>query len=132
MPTAASDTYSGIKIEPAIAPQLAVMDAYPFVTGSYVKGELLGIVTASKKLAPYNNAAADGTEKAVAICMYDVTVDSSGHLIANDSGSYRGDAPVWIGGYFRTEDLTNLDSGAVADLGRIVRGSSTAGIIRIY
>lgn len=81
--------------------------------------------------APYDDNNSDGTQTAVAILMYDTTVDIDGTVQLGDLAATRTDAPVWIGGYFRTEELTGLDANGIADLGRLVKGDLTAGVLRV-
>jgi hypothetical protein len=75
-------------------------------------------------LLPYNDANTDGTQVAKYIGLYKGNVDNNGYHYFGDStfGSRKLSAPVLIGGYVRTMDLTGLDAAAVADLGRIVEG----------
>lgn len=76
-------------------------------------------------LKAYNDANADGSETAVALCAMDGVVDTFGfHAFGGgDLGTQMQlTAPVFIRGTFKTKELTGLDAAAVADLGRIVKG----------
>lgn len=132
MPTSPAATYSNLKLEPAIAPQEALTDDVPLAEGTYVKGQVLGQITASGKFGDYDNGNSDGTEVAKVIMQYSCTADSSGNIaIANEASATRKTAPVYIRGYFYCEELTGLDTAAVADLGRLVRGVVATGILSI-
>jgi hypothetical protein len=75
-------------------------------------------------LLPYASGNTDGTQVAKYVGLYKGSVDSSGFHQFGDAtfSSRKLSAPVLIGGYVRTADLTGLDAAAVAQLGRIVRG----------
>lgn len=134
MPTSATLSFSQDRIQPARAPETAVPHNYALVSGTYAKGTLIGRVTATGYYGPYNDAASDGTETARAILEYACTVDSS-HNVTIGSSSEWGQtlptAPCYIGGYFACEDIPNLNADAVTDLGRIVEGNITTGILRV-
>lgn len=133
MPTTATLAFSQAKLEPAIAPHLAVLGAYPLVSGTYTKGTVLGQVTASKKFAAYNDNNSDGTQTARSILAYDVVSDGTNHTIGagTEWAQAYPTAPVYIGGYFRCEELTGLDANGVADFGHLVEGSTASGILRV-
>lgn len=137
MPTTASRTYSSLKLEPAIAPELAVPDSLPLISGTYSRGQVLGQVTASKRFAPYNDGANDGREVARAVLAYACTVDSNNKVTIGDGtagdeqGATQTTCPAYLGGYFRCEDLVGLDANAITDLGRLIKGTSTTGLLRI-
>lgn len=137
MPTSASTRYSVRKLEPAAPAPDAVTDNVPMVEGTYSRGELLGQVTASKKFTAYDNAASDGSQTARVIMMYDCAVDSSGNVTlgAATGGGEFGEtlplAPVYTAGPFRSEELVGLDSAGVADLGRLVTGDTTSGLLHV-
>lgn len=85
--------------------------------------------------AAYLDSNSDGTEVAKCILASDVTTDAAGRV---NKGTYSygltGADPavdVWVKGYFRVTDLVGLDAAAVADLGRIVKGSATAGVLYV-
>ena len=81
----------------------------------------------------YVNGGSNGAGTAKAIAQYDFTTDQTGAVaIANDSGTRSRLAPVYISGWFRTEDLTTLDATAAGNLGRIVVGTVSNGLLRMY
>jgi head decoration protein D len=141
VPTAAAVTFTGKRLEPAIAPKLAVEDAVAMKHGvqNLVKGTVLGIVTATGLYAAYSDIASDGTAIAKAILMYDTQVDASGLCTFSDTSAQAGNefgaktptAPVYISGFFLSADLTGLDANGAADLGRFVWGDSTTGLLRV-
>jgi hypothetical protein len=138
MPTSATLSFSQDRIQPARAPETAVPWNYPLVSGTYAKGTLIGRVTATGYYGPYNNAASDGTEVARAILEYGCIVDASHNVTigatasASEWGQTLPTAPCYVGGYFACEDIPNIDASAVTDLGRIVEGNITTGILRAY
>lgn len=85
----------------------------------------------------YSNSNTDGSEVARAICQYDCVTDSSGNITfgsqsgGGEHGETSKDAPVFVRGTFQTSDLTGLDSYAVADLGRLIEGVLTNGLLRM-
>lgn len=82
---------------------------------SISKGTLIGIKTSDGKAYPYNNAATNGTEKAVGILS--VSVNSGTVADANGTGENRDvDAPLFYTGSFVKALLTGLDASAYADL----------------
>jgi len=75
----------------------------------------------------YNDGASDGSEVARALCQYQTTVNEQGrHTVGGgEFGEFSMNAPVYICGYFRTADLTGLDANGVADLGRLITGTTS-------
>lgn len=135
MPTSATHTFSpGTKrVDPVIAPDLAVEYNVPIKASSTLaQGTMLGRVTATGAYAAYATGAADGTETARCILQYAVTTDASGNVtLEGELGVTRKTAPVWIAGFFATEDLTGLDAAGVVDLaGSVVVGDTTTGILK--
>lgn len=125
MATSPVHTYTVERIEPFIAPERAISMAVPFAPNlSLAKGTVLGIITASKLYAAYNNALATGVEVAKAILRYTITTDASGNVtIHGEQGETSKTAPVWWGGCFKESELVGLDAGAIVDLtGRSVDG----------
>jgi len=89
-----------------------------------------------------DTTATDGSQVAKAIAKYDMQVDASGNVTYSSTASQSGgpfgqtviSAPVWIAGYFYTQDLTGLDSTAITQLGHMERGSygsGQTGILRV-
>lgn len=134
MPTSASDTFGASKLEPAIRPDLAVVIGVPIANSQTIaKGTVLGKVTSGGKYKAYDDGASDGTQTARVIAQYDFTTDSNGVVtIANERGaSVSKLAPVYVAGYFRTEDLVGLDANGAADLGYVLTGDTTTGLLRV-
>lgn len=138
MPISATTRFSGNILQPAQNPDLARTDAYAIKPSStIVAGTILGQVTATKALAAYASGNSDGSQVAIAIAKFDTVTDSLGNITfgIQSGGGPHGEtyltAPVYIEGEFRCEDLTGLDSTAVTDLGRILKGNSTTGVIKL-
>lgn len=126
MPTAGHLYDTGPRVKPFLlseAPgQRSREHATVTVAGTAIKsGTLLGKITASGKYVPYSNAAADGSQTAVAI-LYEkcdaATGDVTKVIIVADAEVNR-------------FELTGLDTAGEADLlalGIKVRGKTTLGI----
>lgn len=85
--------------------------------------------------AAYSDGASDGTQVARAILVHTIRTDGFGRVIYGDQttsehGGTDSTAPVYIGGYFNTADLTGLDAAAVTDLGVLVKGTTSSGILK--
>ena len=132
MPTSAQHTFVIDRLDPAIDPDSADIRNAALEQGTYAKGTVLGRKTATDRLGAYANANVDGTQDARAILQYACTVDASNNVtLANEPGITRKYAPVFVGGYFFTQDLTGLDAAGVQDLnGLIIEGDLTAGILK--
>lgn len=132
----ALDTYNNTFVQPAINPEEAlasVINVNFAPSLALAQGTLLGKITATGKYAAYNNAAVNGTETAVPlITMYAVTTDVNGDVTNFSSfGGTSEAAPVYTGGYFRSEDLTGLDAAGLTDIkATIVTGDLTTGMIK--
>ena len=76
-------------------------DNVTLLAGSvYQPGQVLGLITASGKYAAHNPAAADGSQNAVAVCIYryDATAaDVKGVIIARDA-EVKADGLIWAVG----------------------------------
>lgn len=107
---------------------------------TYAKGQVLGPVTATPgQYAPYNDGASDGTQVAKLILQFACKTDSAGNVWLGDTvslsesglpfGKY---APAWRCGIFQCADLAGLDAAAVADLGRLLSGDVSTGILIVY
>lgn len=83
--------------------------------------------------AAYSDAASDGTQTAKCILPYPTSVAPDGKHYWGGSDHLEGQTAVsaYFTGTFRTEDLVGLDANAVADLGRLMSGTTSAGILRI-
>jgi hypothetical protein len=82
--------------------------------------------------------ATDGSQIPVGIAPANFKTDALGRVIygnvpllppfiSNDLS-----VPVYVQGFFFTQDLVNLDAYAVGVLGRLVAGNSTTGVIHVY
>lgn len=86
----------------------------------------------------YNDALSNGQQIAKGILPIDVATDPSGRIttgsiaVGNEHGGTKLEQSMIVRGMFRTEDLIGLDSNAVADLGRLVRGTTSTGILQLY
>lgn len=134
MPTTATDTYTGDRLVPLIAPEEARRLHVSLAVGTYAKGTLLGEVTATPgTYRAYADANTDGSQTARAILEYAVTADASGNITAlGDRGPTTKTTPAYRGGTFQATDLVGLDAAAVADLGaHFLEGGVAGGIIVI-
>lgn len=135
MPTAAMDTYNANRLIPYYHPNDALCVNFKFPNSTtIVAGTVVGEITASPgSVKAYANGNSDGSEVALGVSQYDVTVDASGnHTWGGSSfGETRLYAPVFISGFFKTTDLTGLDAPGIADLGRLVHGTLADGVLAI-
>jgi hypothetical protein len=86
--------------------------------------------------AAYASGNSDGSQTAKLLLSYTVATDASGnHYFAGSAASEWGQVysscPAYRQGTFATSALTGLDSGAVTSLGRLINGTTTAGIIQL-
>lgn len=135
MPTSATHTFSpGAKrVDPVLVPELAVEYNVPLkASTTFAQGTVLGKKTADGKYQAYATGASDGSETALCILQYACVTDASGNVtIEGEWGVTRKEAPVWVAGYFATEDLTGLDAAGVVDLGgSLIVGDTTTGILK--
>ncbi len=83
--------------------------------------------------ANYNDANNDGTQTARCILSYDCATDAGGNVTfgngAGDRGESSKDVPAYFIGIFLTTDLVGLDVNGVADLGRLLSGTASNGIL---
>lgn len=130
----ASATFVNVYVSGMRAAQIAV------AAGATVATNLLNFGNAVAAVAPrQTNTAAkvtDGTQLAIGIMPYDVITDANGRVVPGDTtpgefGQTYNDAPVFVKGYFWTQDLTGLDSVAVSQLGRLVTGTLANGVIAL-
>lgn len=137
MPTSAIETYSADKLEPAFAPDLARTNAFKVASGSYDKGDICGIVSATGAAKAYANGNNDGSERAQIIAMYDmysdgtnVSLTSGAALLPGESAT---DAPFYICGFFNCDELQGLDSNALADPGwRLLGANTVSGVVGLF
>lgn len=90
--------------------------------------------TPSKPLPVVNTAyvTTDGRYVARAIAQYSFTTDSFGRVSPTGMLPARSQtAPAYIRGHFACEDLVGLDAKALGDLGRLVSGTISQGILSV-
>jgi hypothetical protein len=95
----------------------------------------VALVSASKKLAAYNDGNSDGTQVCKGLLPCKAVSDSVGKISVN-GGSMQGyvqdTVAAYTGGYFFTAEITGLDANGLADLGgHLVWGDFTTGEIVI-
>lgn len=85
----------------------------------------------------YNDALSDGRQIAKGLLPINVATDPSGRITGGvlatggESGATSLTTSMFIKGWFRTEELIGLDANAVTDLGRLVRGSVSTGLLQL-
>lgn len=85
----------------------------------FVKGTVMGRVTASGLYRPYNDSASDGTQTAIGILVDDVDASLA------DQNDLRLNASLYTRGTFYYDRLTGLDANAITDLGaRYIAGAN--------
>lgn len=139
MPTVAQLTFSASgRLDPLFeaedAPQISVA-LKPAASGTvvYQRGTVMGEVTASPgQYAPYASGNSDGSQNPAGLLAYTCTVDASGNISGlGEFYQTLKNTPLFMGGIFRTQDLTGLDANAVTKLGGVlIEGSVTTGIFR--
>lgn len=78
-----------------------------------------------------------GTQTAKAILPWDVATDAGGNITLGTTtggGEFNETwrtVPVYVNGYFATQDLVGLDATAVTQLGHLVTGTTTLGVLVI-
>lgn len=95
--------------------------------------------TAEKPMPDVNTAftATDGRHVARAIAVYDFRTDYMGRVVLAGAGQspqhgvYEGTAEAYTKGAFKTTDLPSLTAQEAADLGRLIRGSVSDGVLVI-
>lgn len=117
------DTITTARLDPYRNPEKANTEAFQFAPNLTVtKGTVCGFITASKLTKPYANGNNDGTETAAIIAQYSFTTDGSGKVTFAGERFKRDTAPCYTRGDFLISELTGLDAGAIADLGRVENG----------
>lgn len=85
----------------------------------------------------YSDGNSDGSEVARGILPWAIVTDAQGKITigggstGNEWGSKQDSIPIYVGGYFKTAELTGLDAAAVVDLGRLVEGVLATGVLKI-
>lgn len=97
-----------------------------------------GVAGTAKSMKKWSSTATDGSQTAKAILKYDCQTDASGNIIMgqNAVGGEHGETwdntPAWFRGDFDLNDLVDATATNIAQLGKIIQGSQTAGgILRI-
>src|SRR5262245_53497234 len=137
MPTSVNLTFSMAKLEPAFAPELAKTDAFQVASGSYDKGTVCGIVSATGAAKAYANGNSAGSERAQIIAMYDMYSDGTNVSLTSDSALLPGetatDAPFYICGFFNCSELTGLDANGITDMSaRLIGANTVSGVLALF
>lgn len=137
MPTSALYDWSGLKLEPAFQAELAVTQVFKVKSGNYVKGTVLGFVSATGAVGAYANGNSDGTETAAVIAQYDMYSDGTNVSItaagALNAGETETTAPCYISGFFECSELTGLDANGVTDMkARLIGANTVSGILALF
>lgn len=126
MATLQTDTFKIDKLEPFRHPEDVRTDSGEFDASLvFVKGEMVGRITGSGKIAKYAAGAADGTETAIGMTVSAFTTDANGVVKYAAQEGEQSDfdvADYYIAGAFLVADLTGFDAAAGADLGRVENG----------
>lgn len=136
MPTNTQD-FTGSKLEPAYAPDMARTDVFKVASGSYVKGTVCGIVSSTGAAKAYADGNNDGSETAKIIAMYDMYSDGTNVSLTNDSALLSGEvatgAPFYICGFFECSELTGLDANGIVDMkARLIGANTDSGILALF
>lgn len=135
MPATYTNRYTHDKLEPAIFPEdVRSIVVNLAVSTTFVKGQVLGRVTASGLYDDYNDAAVDGLEVARAIMPYACSTDASGNVSFGDIGSGEKTVDVYVAGCFKESDLTGWNAAAAVDMkaSTVIAGAAAANpIVRI-
>lgn len=137
MPTTYTNSYSGTaRLDPLYNPEDAIAQHVALAAGTYVRGTVLGEVTATPgTYKAYASANVDGSQNPAMLLMYSCVVDASGNVSLGTSTTggewgqvFGKSAPAYMAGIFRTQELVGLDANAVTKLaGRLLEGTVTAG-----
>lgn len=140
MPTSAVAVYRPDRLEPLQDPDLARSDNVNLAVGTYVKGTVLGEVTATPGLfKAYATGNSDGSQvpKMILVQACTVTAPTDGTGVndisyGDPNGRTLKSTPAYYRGVFATADLTGLDAGGLTASGwRNFRGSLTNGKVLI-
>lgn len=141
MPTTPTVTYSEGGVRPCQAPEEAHQIPVNLVASTtYAAGQVLGEVTATPgTYGIYADAGAGGLDVARVILQHACKTDAAGNVWMGDTvsvsehgvpfGKY---APAWRSGIFQCDELVGLTAAAVADLGRLLTGTFTDGLLVVY
>lgn len=140
MPTAATNTYSNATLLPKqFADQARMIPVVLTAGAAYVRGLVLGQVTADGKFGTYADGGAGGLDVARCILAVDTVVTAGGvhtfgttaGLAAGEQGQQATHAWAYASGDFDCSDLTGLTAAAVANLGRLTEGDVNDGTLRM-
>lgn len=88
--------------------------------------------------APYTAGASDGSQIPVGFMQYGGATDASGNIAfgtggagVSEWGQTRRDAPMYVMGVFRCEDLVGFDATVLAIMGRLIQGTPSFGEVLI-
>lgn len=85
----------------------------------------------------YADGGSGGLDTARCILKYDCATDSAGRITLGSAaqggphGETYEDTPAYFTGFFATSDLTGLTTAAVADLGRMLSGTASGGVLSV-
>ncbi len=139
MATAAISTFGAGRVDPIRDPENALVENFNIPNSTVIaKGTVVGEITASPGVVKaYASGNSDGSEVPIGIMQYDVASDASGNVTyggaagASEWSQTEKGVRVYVRGMFSTADLTGLDANAVAKLGRLIRGTVSAGEVLI-
>lgn len=141
MPTSPSTTYSSHVLVPALEGEDAPERVYNYAPSDfYPAGLAMAEITATPgTISTYATGNTDGTGVWGGLLnKYDVATDADGNITFGlaATGGPHGEthlgAPCYYAGTFRTQDLSGVDTDAVADAkARIIEGDLTHGLIRL-
>lgn len=141
MPTTAVSTFGYGRVDPyREAEDADVRMVNLKASTTFAAGTLVGEITGTPgTYGPYASGNTDGTQNPVGILQYACATDASNNItfgtVAGSSewGNTSKAAPIYMNGYFRTEDLVGLDATAITRLGgRLIQGTTTQGEIAIF
>lgn len=141
MPTTTIMDFSSVKLVPFLNPEDARLIAVTLPASvELAAGTVLGEVTATGKFDAYADAGAGGLDVARVILAVDVVTDSNGLVTYTDTsgqtsgefGQKHASAPAYYKGVFSCADLVGLTAAAVADLGRLIKGDSSTGVLAMF
>lgn len=137
MPTSATNYYSGAKLEPAYAADMARTDKFKVTSGTYTKGTVLGFVSSTGAVKAYADGNNDGSQTAAVIAQYDmysdgtnVSITSAGALLPGETATT---APCYVAGFFKCSDLTGLDANGITDMhARLIGANTVSGVLALF
>jgi hypothetical protein len=140
MPTSATHTFAPGGLLPATPdPRNSTYSAKLKASTTFQQGSLLAELTATPGIfVPYVAGGSDGSQIPKAILKYALTTDANGGFSVGPFGGIRYDAPIYLHGDFRTDDLPQSGVGAIDATAitnqpawHLLEGSVTKGIISL-